>query len=416
LFTDLYAGDKPRLVRAITSIPWLARLPDVRRWLGRAAPGLPAERVTSFDMLGIRAVLGLRRARNEADRYRLYAEIGGAFQRAVIRHGLGEADTLLASTGAAAQLMAYASASGMHGVLQQFDHPAKVGREILTAERARWPGAELRPCGDIPAELWDRLLEEERRAIADAGTVLVASRYTERSMARVGYPTHHVRLLPLAVDLARWIPRPDRVARGDGRLVVLYAGQIDLRKGVLYLVEALRRLRSRNVVLKLAGTCHLREDLVAPPGLAVELLGPVPRPDMPELMRSADVFVFPTLGEGFGLVQVEALACGTPVIATTECGEVVEDGISGHVVPPRDPDAIAERLERLVSDRERLAAMSASARSRAAEFGWDRYGERLLAAVRSKDLRERWGTENNVVRSTATYGEANARFGDEVRK
>ena len=403
LFTDLYAGDKPRLVRAITSIPWLARLPDVRRWLGRAAPGLPAERVTSFDMLGIRAVLGLRRARNEADRYRLYAEIGGAFQRAVIRHGLGRADTLLASTGAAAQLMAYASASGMHGVLQQFEPPASVGREIIAAERVRWPGAELQPSSEIPAELWDRLLEEERRAIADAGTVLVASRYTERSMARVGYPTHHVRLLPLAVDLARWIPRPDRVARGDGRLVVLYAGQIDLRKGVLYLVEALRRLRSRNVVLKLAGTCHLREDLVAPPGLAVELLGPVPRPDMPELMRSADVFVFPTLGEGFGLVQVEALACGTPVIATTECGEVVEDGISGHVVPPRDPDAIAERLERLVSDREHLAAMSASARSRAAEFGWDRYGQRLLAAVRRLDGRGSTSTGTEAAMAQAAY-------------
>jgi glycosyltransferase involved in cell wall biosynthesis len=224
-------------------------------------------------------------------------------------------------------------------------------------------------------------LEEERRAIADAGTVLVASRYTERSMARVGYPTHYVRLLPLAVDLARWIPRPDRVARGDGRLVVLYAGQIDLRKGVLYLVEALRRLRSRNIVLKLAGTCHLREDLVAPPGLAVELLGPVPRPNMPELMRSADVFVFPTLGEGFGLVQVEALACGTPVIATTECGEVVEDGISGHVVPPRDPDAIAERLDFYAARPGQLLEMRRAARDRSEQFSQRAYEKRLIQAL-----------------------------------
>ncbi|MCL6608974.1 MAG: glycosyltransferase [Geminicoccaceae bacterium] len=381
LFTDLYAGDKPRLVRAVTRVPWLARLPDVRRWLGRAAPGVPAGRVTSFDMLGIRGVLGLRRARDEADRYRLYAEIGATFQRAVIRHGLGSADTLLASTGAAAQLMAHASATGVHGVLQQFEPAATIGREIVSEERARWPGAELQPSSEIPAELWDHLLEEERRAIADAGTVLVASRYTERSMARVGYPTHHVRLLPLAVDLAQWTPRPDRVAGGDGRLVVVYAGQIDLRKGVLYLIEAVRRLRSRNIVLKLAGTCHLREDLVAPPGLAVELLGPVPRPDMPELMRSADVFVFPTLGEGFGLVQVEALACGTPVIATTECGEVVEDGINGHIVPPRDPDAIARWLDHYAARPGELLAMRRAARERAEQFSVVAYGERLLQVL-----------------------------------
>lgn len=230
LFTDLYAGNKPALLRTAQLLPVVRHLPDVRRFLVRAAPSLPPDRVTSFDGLGLRALLALRRARNEADLYRIHVEIGAAFQRAVIRHGLGAADTLLVSTGAASELMAHASASGIHGVLQQFDHPASVGRQIIADERARWPGAELHPTDGIPAELWDRRVEEEQRAITEAGTVLVASTYSKRSMARAGYPTHHVRLVPLAVDIERWVPRPGGNATGDGELEILYAGQIDLRR------------------------------------------------------------------------------------------------------------------------------------------------------------------------------------------
>lgn len=381
LFTDLYAGNKPALLRAAQLLPVVRHLPDVRRFLARAAPSLPPDRLTSFDGLGLRALLALRRARSEADRYRIYVEIGAAFQRAVIRHGLGAADTLLVCTGAASELLAHASAWGIHGVLQQIEFPLSVKRQIIADERARWPGADLHPTDDIPPELWDRLVEWEQRAISEAGTVLVASTGTKRSMARAGYPTHHVRLVPLAADIERWVPRPTGNATGDGKLEILYAGQINLQKGVLYLVEALRRLRTRRIRLTLAGTLHLRKDLLTPADADVELLGPVPRSGMPELMRSVDLFVFPTLGDGFGMVQVEAIACGTPVVATTECGEVVRDGIDGHVIPPRDPDAIAQILDRYASRPALLGEMRRAARKRAEAFSLDAYAERLLSAL-----------------------------------
>jgi glycosyltransferase involved in cell wall biosynthesis len=223
-------------------------------------------------------------------------------------------------------------------------------------------------------------------------------------------------VVPYGVNPGRFgVPHRPRRSAGD-RLRVLFAGEVRLRKGAPDLLEALRLHGPGRVEARLVGGVRLARKRLEPYAEVARFEGAVPRSRMRELFAWADVFVLPSLCEGSATATYEALAAGLPVVATPNTGSVVRDGVEGFLVPIRSPEAIADRLERLVSDRERLAAMSASARSRAAEFGWDRYGERLLAAVRSKDLRERWGTENNVVRSTATYGEANARFGDEVRK
>jgi glycosyltransferase involved in cell wall biosynthesis len=90
----------------------------------------------------------------------------------------------------------------------------------------------------------------------------------------------------------------------------------------------------------------------------------------------------PSVSDTFGLVILEAMASGVPVISTTHtCApDVVRDGIDGFVTPPRDAEIIAARLEQLADDRELLGSMSAQARARALEFNVDRYAERLVAA------------------------------------
>jgi glycosyltransferase involved in cell wall biosynthesis len=97
--------------------------------------------------------------------------------------------------------------------------------------------------------------------------------------------------------------------------------------------------------------------------------------------RTADVFVLPTLCEGMALVHLEAMAAGVPVITTPNCGSVVRDGIDGFIVPVRDPDALADRIEQIVSDRALRQRMSEAARERAREYSLSRYAERLLGAL-----------------------------------
>ena len=80
----------------------------------------------------------------------------------------------------------------------------------------------------------------------------------------------------------------------------------------------------------------------------------------------------------------EALACGVPVVTTPEAGSVVRDGIDGRIVPSRDPEALANAIAEIVEDRQKRERMSRAARDRAHDYTWERYGERLLAALRQK--------------------------------
>ena len=115
----------------------------------------------------------------------------------------------------------------------------------------------------------------------------------------------------------------------------------------------------------------------------MQLLGPVARYEMPALFRWADVLVLPSISDTFGMVILEAMAAGVPVIASenTAAPDLVRDGIDGYVVPIRDSDGIAEHLERLALDPGLLVEMSRKARSRAAEFSVGHYGGRLVSAL-----------------------------------
>jgi glycosyltransferase involved in cell wall biosynthesis len=97
----------------------------------------------------------------------------------------------------------------------------------------------------------------------------------------------------------------------------------------------------------------------------------------------ADVFLLPSICEGSATACYEALAAGVPVITTENAGSVVRDGIDGFIVPIRDAGAIVERLEMLHRDRELLESMARGALQRASEFTVEKYGDRLIAALRA---------------------------------
>jgi glycosyltransferase involved in cell wall biosynthesis len=126
-----------------------------------------------------------------------------------------------------------------------------------------------------------------------------------------------------------------------------------------------------------AGPIGITDDAVARAPGNVTFVGAVPRDRVSALYRAADVVVLPTLLDGFGITQVAAMAHGCPVIATPNCGRVVTDGADGHVVPPRDAAALAGALQTLAQDRDRLVAMSRTARETAQQYALDHYARRL---------------------------------------
>jgi glycosyltransferase involved in cell wall biosynthesis len=165
---------------------------------------------------------------------------------------------------------------------------------------------------------------------------------------------------------------------------VLFAGTANLGKGIHYLAMAVERLigSGYRYQFRVAGNVTRR---VARQPLCrnLQLLGRVPRDRIHEEFAAADVFVLPSLAEGSAGVTYEALASGVPVVTTRAAGSVVRDGIDGRIVPERDPEALADAIAEIVEDREERARMSVAARERARDYTWDRYGERLVAALRS---------------------------------
>jgi glycosyltransferase involved in cell wall biosynthesis len=120
----------------------------------------------------------------------------------------------------------------------------------------------------------------------------------------------------------------------------------------------------------------------------LNFLGRVPRERIAEEYRQADVFVLPSLAEGSAEVTYEALAAGVPVITTRAAGSVVRDGIEGRIVPERDADALADAIEELVENRALRDRMAVSARERARNYTWERYGERLVTALNELEARK----------------------------
>jgi phosphatidylinositol alpha-mannosyltransferase len=168
----------------------------------------------------------------------------------------------------------------------------------------------------------------------------------------------------------------------DGDPTILFVGRMEPRKGLVYLVRAFLRLKPSFPRLRLLvvgrGDGKQQEKLMAmvPPRLRtdVSFVGAVPQEDLPSYFASADVFCAPSLGgESFGIVLVEAMAIGLPVVCSDIGGyrDLVRDDHEGLLVPPRDPEALAAALGALLDNPARRAALGEVARESATRYAWD---------------------------------------------
>ncbi len=204
-------------------------------------------------------------------------------------------------------------------------------------------------------------------------------------LVRMGLPRSRMSVVPCGVDLERFTPQGPREPR-DHRYRIVSVGRLVPRKGFDVAIAALRSLPE--VELVIAGgpqEGRLAEDpeaqrllrFASELGVAdrVRLTGQIARADMPALLRSADVVVCTPWYEPFGIVPLEAMACGVPVVAAAVGGltDSVVDGVTGVHVPPRRPDAVAAAVRKLLSDAALRDAYGIAGSDRArCRYSWDR--------------------------------------------
>jgi glycosyltransferase involved in cell wall biosynthesis len=232
-------------------------------------------------------------------------------------------------------------------------------------------------------DIRDILREEKIYEIADA--ITVPSSFAARSFLESGLPPEKIHVIPYGVRLERFTRTG---APPSDRFEVLFAGSVGLRKGFPYLLEAFAALRHPAKLLRVAGNMHpdMKTVLDRLPLDHVEFLGSVPQERLAELMSTSHVMVLPSIEEGLALVQGQALACGCPVLCSTNTGgeDLFSDGVEGFIVPIRDVQALQQRLEQLADDPVLQARMSEAALQRVRKIGgWDEYGDRWEALLKS---------------------------------
>jgi glycosyltransferase involved in cell wall biosynthesis len=376
-YTDAYIGNKPWLERALGLVPAPLRPAGASRLLDRKEERIPPAKVTSFDAFGLRYARAQRRANGTAELTRIYADFGRRFcERIVARNP--DADAIWAFDGAALELFRWARQRGIRCVLEQTLAPRQVLCRLLLEESERWPGwepgLELPPGPDALAER-----EEEEWQLADR--IVTGLSFVTDGIHQCGGPAHKCTVVAYGVDIARFLPAVPLTDQScAGRLRVLFAGEVGLRKGTPYLLEALRQLGPDEVEARFAGRVALAPEKLAPYGEVATFLGPVPRSHMAALYRWADVLVMPSLSETGPVVVCEALAAGVYVITTPNARSVLSgDSAFGEIVPIRSVEAIAAALRR----RRDIGPAARPDRSNMPPVSLGDYRDRLLGAVRS---------------------------------
>jgi glycosyltransferase involved in cell wall biosynthesis len=259
------------------------------------------------------------------------------------------------------------------GFLAAFSRAARRAARDADLVHAHWlpSGAVARLTGKpyvvqlwgTDAELARRIKPLARSILRHARGTICASTELAEQARRLGALT--VDVIPSGVQIPESVPEPAEPPE------ILFAGRLSPEKGILELVEA-----ARDLPLVVAGDGPLRDRVP-------DALGMVPHDQLVGLYERAAIVACPSHREGFGVVCAEAMAYGRAVVATPVGGmrDLLEDGVTGLLVPPRDPTALRAALQRLLADRELRQRLGQAARERArARLSWPAVTDATVAA------------------------------------
>jgi glycosyltransferase involved in cell wall biosynthesis len=256
----------------------------------------------------------------------------------------------------------YAKANGWKTLLLQID-PGPEEERIVAEEVARVP--QLTGDGHrAPPEYWAFWRQECE--LADR--IVVNSEWSREGLLRVGMPAEKISIIPLAYEepgVGRHgeprLPRdyPDRFT-AERPLRVLFLGLINLRKGVARLLEAARILRDEPVEFWLVGPVETAHAGTIGNAGRVKWFGPIRPNQATEFYKDADVFILPTLSDGFAITQLEAQAHGLPVIASKNCGKVVEDSINGRILDEPSAGCIVNAIRECIASPARVEKLASA--------------------------------------------------------
>jgi glycosyltransferase involved in cell wall biosynthesis len=344
LYTDFYSGDSA-IAHLFRHPKIYHRLPNpLKRGLERYDSGLKNAKVIHFPRFGYKYVQSIKTA-SPQQASQIFVWGGQKFCQEIIKYGIGNANTIYGFNSACLELFEYAKHQGIRCILDQTLADYSLVHQLLLEEEKRWPGWLLTPFTVSNADL--ELLQREHREQDIADNIVCGSSFVKDSLIKRGVDSNKISVIALGRLQDEKINQ-QFVSIGptnQGELKILFVGSVGLRKGIPYLLQALRQIKGEiPFSCKVVGSIEIKPECVAEYIDVCTFTGRLPRSQIKDLYNWADVFVLPSLCEGSAMVTYEALSLGVPVITTYNSGSVVRDGVDGYLVPIRDANAIAQQL------------------------------------------------------------------------
>jgi len=249
-------------------------------------------------------------------------------------------------------------------------------RQILTEE--------YRKFGLVREVVHPQVVERELTEYQEADYISVPSTYVKETFVGQGIPAAKLIQTPYGVDLSSFhpVPKQDKIFR------IIHCGGLSIRKGVPYLLQAFSELRLKDAELWLIGsiTDEIKPFLRRFSSPAIIHKGPFPEKDLYRYYSQGSVFCLASVEEGLAMVQAQAMACGLPVICTTNTGgaDLVREGRDGFILSIRDVEALKEKILYFYEHPEAGRDMGESARLRVqAGYSWSDYGHKMIVAYQN---------------------------------
>ena len=236
-----------------------------------------------------------------------------------------------------------------------------------------------------------KIIDKEKKEYDLSDYICVPSEFSKKSFLKKGFSEKKIIKIPYGVDLNNFF-LPNKT-KDNAQFNIICVGAISVRKGSIYLLKAFNELNLKNSKLIFIGdiekgfekilNMHLNEN--------VEIIKSVSQNSLRNFYNQASVFVTCPVEDGFGMVILQAMACGLPVIATNNAGgsEIIDDGIDGYIIPTRDKEKLKEKLLLLYQNKKELLLMGKKAEHKAKNFfSWKNYGEKIknfyLSVIKGK--------------------------------
>jgi glycosyltransferase involved in cell wall biosynthesis len=342
-YTDSYIGNKPLLEKILLNINKLKRSNIITKWLTRKHDTIPKDKVISFEFLGIKYAYLRRKAKNWEELEKLYENINKQFCLNVVelsKKEISSFNVFYGFNGASLEIIEFCKQNKKIFILEQTLVPHKIEYEILNKEIKKFNNYEK---DGIIRNTDSVLVKRELQEIMLADYIITASPFVKDLLIDLGIKSEKIALIPYGIETVKF-PYKIRKREKNRPLNILFLGEIGLRKGSIYLLEALKKLKPQIAVAKFAGLVSLKEEILGRYKDRVEFLGHIPKSEVKGLLNWADILILPSLAESGNFAITEALASGIPVITTKNSGSIVEDGKTGFIVPVRDSNSIKDAI------------------------------------------------------------------------